>query len=141
MTKPVGTMIIAFGCFLSAAFAAPMGIRPMLAMTRELVKTSNAGAFSDIAQIEAVVILIGFIFPILYAVAGWGLWKLKNWARVLTIILTALAAAFELVRWYLVQHPLTMSDVITTVLFLSFFVVSVFYLLKPGVVSAFLHDS
>jgi hypothetical protein len=134
MTKPLGVMIIAISSFLAAAFGAIMGTGPLLALIRQLVKTS--GPSSGWAEIGAALVLTSFVFPILYAVAGWGLWKLKNWARVLTMILTGIAASFQLVRWLLASH---LS--IATVFSPSLFAVIIFYLTRPSVVSAFSHGA
>src|SRR5262249_39998510 len=102
MKKPAGVMIIAITDILAAAFGAIIGTRPMLALIRQQVQPS--GASSGWAEIGAVLVLTGFFFPILYLVSGWGLWKLKNWGRFLTIMLAGIAAAFQLVRWLLSSH-------------------------------------
>jgi uncharacterized membrane protein (DUF2068 family) len=134
MTKPLGIMIIAISSFLAAAFGAIMGTRPLLALIRQQVKTSEAS--SGWAEIGAALVLFSFVFPILYALAGWGLWKLKNWGRVLTIILAGIAAAFQLVRWLLASHVS-----VATVFSPSLFVVILFYLTRPRVVAAFTRAS
>ena len=98
MTKPMGVKIIAICSFLEAALIAIMGTRPMLPLIYQLVRTSNHGESDGLAVIAAVVVLDGFVFTILHVLTGWGLWKLKNWARVLAIVLYTLAASFELLR-------------------------------------------
>ena len=128
MSKPLGIMIIATGCFLAAAVGAIMGTRPLLFLIRQQVKVSGAGW----AEIGAAVVLVSFVFPILYASAGWGLWKLRNWGRVLTIMLAGIAAAFQLVRWLLAGHFST-----ATVVSPSLFVVILVYLTRPSVLAAF----
>jgi hypothetical protein len=88
MTKPLGVAIIAICSFLGAAVGALMGTHPLLALIRQQVQTS--GASSGWAEIGAALVLFSFVFPILYALAGWGLWNLKNWGRVLTIVLAGI---------------------------------------------------
>jgi uncharacterized membrane protein (DUF2068 family) len=127
-------MIIAISSFLAAAYGAIMGTGPVIALIPQLVKASRPS--SGWAAIGAALALISFVFPILYGVAGWGLWKLKNWARVLTIILEGIAASFQLVRWLLASH-LSIETVFSPCLF----AVVVFYLTRPSVVSAFSHGA
>jgi len=135
MTKPLGVKIIAIGSFLEAAVAI-MGIRPLLPVIYPLLKTSNSGASNGLAEIAAMVVLVGFVFTVLYVLAGWGLWKLKNWARVLAIILSTLAAVFELLRW-LFAHHLGVSYIIS----IGISAVIIFYLTKPNVAAVFSQDS
>jgi uncharacterized membrane protein (DUF2068 family) len=132
MTKPVGVRIIAIGFFLEAAVIAIMGTRPMLPVIYQLLKTSNYGASNGLAEIAAMVVLDGFVLTVLHVLAGWGLWKLKNWARVLAIILSALAAVFELLRW-LFAHHLGVSYIIS----IGISAVVIFYLTKPSVAAVF----
>ena len=134
MNRPVGITIIAIGSFLGAAYGAIMGTPRVFAFSTQL-KTSNPGS-SGWGEIGAMVVVISFVFPILYALAGWGLWKLKNWARVLAIILAGIAAAFELLRSLLTGH---LS--IATVFSPSLLVVIIFYLTRPSVVHAFSQGS
>lgn len=136
MTKPMGVRIIAIGSFLEAAFIAIVGTRPMLPLIYQLVKTSNDGPSNGLAEIAAMVVLDSFVVTVLYLLAGWGLWRLQNWARVLAIILYALAAAFELLRW-LFGHHLGVSYIIS----IGISAVIIFYLTKPSVVAVFSHGS
>ena len=136
MTKPVGVSIIAIGSFLEAAVIAIMGTRPMLPVIYQLLKTSNYGASNGLAEIAAMVVLDGSIFTVLHVLAGWGLWKLKNWARVLAIILSTLAAVFELLRWFLAHH-LGVSYIIS----IGISAVIIFYLTKPSVTAVFSQSS
>jgi uncharacterized membrane protein (DUF2068 family) len=135
MTKSVGVRIIAIGSFLEAAIAI-MGTRPMLPMIYQLVKTSDYGASNGLAEIAAMVVLDGFVVTVLHVLAGWGLWKLKNWARVLAIILYAYAAVFELLRW-LFAHHLGVSYIIS----IGISAVIIFYLTKPSVAALFSQGS
>jgi uncharacterized membrane protein (DUF2068 family) len=136
MIKPVGVRIIAIGSFLEAAVIVIMGIRPMLPVIYQLLKTSNYGASNGLAEIAAMVVLDGFVLTVLHILAGWGLWKLKNWARVLAIILSALAAVFELLRW-LFAHHLGVSYIIS----IGVSAVVIFYLTKPSVAAVFSQGS
>lgn len=136
MTKPVGVRIIAIGSFLEAAFIAIMGTRPMIPLFYQLVKTSNDGASNGLAEIAAMAVLDSFVLIVLRVIAGWGLWTLKNWARVLTIILYTLAAVFELLRWFFAHH-LGVSYIIS----IGISAAIIFYLTKPNVAAVFSQGS
>jgi uncharacterized membrane protein (DUF2068 family) len=132
MTKPVGVRIIAIGSFLEAAVIVIMGT-PMI---YQLAKSSIYGVTNGVAEIAAAVILDGFVFTVLHLLAGWGLWKFKNWARVLAIILSTLAAVFELLRWFFAHH-LGVSYIIS----IGISAVIIFYLTKPSVAVVFSQGS
>jgi len=136
MIKPVGVRIIAIGSFLEAAFIAIIGTRPMFPVIYQLVKTPDYGASNGLAEIAALVVLDGFVATILHVLTGWGLWKLRNWARILAIILSTLAVAFELLRW-LFAHQLGVSYIIS----IGISALIIFYLTRPNVVAAFSRDS
>ena len=108
----------------------------MLPLIYQLVKTSNNGPSNGLPEIAAMVVLDSFVVTVLHLLTGWGLWRLKNWARVLAIILNALAAAFELLRW-LFAHHLGVSYIIS----IGISAVIIFYLTKPSVVAVFSHGS
>jgi uncharacterized membrane protein (DUF2068 family) len=127
MTKPVGIRIIAIGSFLEAVVIVIAGTPKIY----QLVKASNAVS-NDLTALAAGFVLDGFVFTILHLLAGWGLWTLKNWARVLAIILSTLAAVFELLRW-LFAHHLGVSYIIS----ICISAVIIFYLTKPSVAVVF----
>jgi hypothetical protein len=131
MARPFGVTVIAIICFLCAAFGGIVGGRGVLAFIH-LLRARGAGGDSGLAEIGAGLILITIIFPTLYALAGYGLWNLKNWARFLTIALVAVAFGFELLRWSLATPHL-----IATIASLVLFLVTISYLLKPDVKAAF----
>ena len=49
-----------------------------------------------VAGFSAVIGGVMLVFAILYFAVGYGLWKLKNWTRIITIVLSGLGAAFGL---------------------------------------------
>ncbi|MBI5955772.1 MAG: hypothetical protein HY871_02115 [Chloroflexi bacterium] len=90
MNRPTGVTIIALLYFFSAAMMLLGGC-----MFLALPLLTGAGALGQEGAGEAIaisgtmgVIFCGVfaIFALLAAFFGWGLWKLKNWARILTIV-------------------------------------------------------
>jgi uncharacterized membrane protein (DUF2068 family) len=141
MARPVGVTIIAIGSFLGAAIVVLSGVRFlagsgfMASVFRE--QASNADAASGLSEVAAAAILLTIVFGALYALSGWGLWKLKNWGRILTISLVAIASGFELLRWYLTLH-FKMSHFVATAVSLTLYLVIVLYLVKPDIKARFL---
>lgn len=126
MTRPVGVTILAIISFLGAVLIVLSGALVLLG--------KNA---TNLPDLTAVLILLMIIFGGLYALAGWGLWRLKNWGRILTISLVAIASAFELFRWYLTPH-FEMSNFVATVVSFTLYGMTVLYLFKPDIKPLFL---
>jgi uncharacterized membrane protein (DUF2068 family) len=76
------------------------------------------------------------IFTALYALAGWGLWKLRSWGRWLTIFLAAAGIAFRSLLWFLTLHHKT-SDFIEITLTFTIYTVIIWYLLKDDAKAVF----
>jgi uncharacterized membrane protein (DUF2068 family) len=121
MARPVGVTILAIISFLGAVFIVLSGALVLLGR--------NA---TNLPELTAALILLTIIFGGLYALAGWGLWRLKNWGRILTISLVAIASGFELLRWYLTPH-FEMSNFVATVVSLMLYGITVLYLFKPDI--------
>jgi hypothetical protein len=135
MARPVGVTIIAISCFLVALYDVLSGIR--LIARGVFTPTLADGTTNSLAQLGAAIILIMIIFTVLYALAGWGLWKLRSWARWLAIFLAAVGIAFRSLLWFLTSHhPISQFFVIAITF--AIYGVIVGYLLKENVKAAFL---
>ena len=136
MARPIGVTIIAISCFLIALYDAVSGIL-LIARGGFVATFSDADAASGGAKLGAALILIMIIFTALYALAGWGLWKLKGWGRLLTIFLAAVGSAFRALQWFLTTHHKT-SDFFEIAMTFAIYGVIAWYLLKDDVKAAFL---
>jgi uncharacterized membrane protein (DUF2068 family) len=138
MVRPAGIKVIAVICFLVAVFVVFNGIQLftrsgfMAAVFSERYQATNSSATSGLPELAAGVFLDLIIVSALYALAGWGLWKLKSWGPKLVFFLIAIAVTFELLRWLLTLH-FKLSTVVT----LALYGVTIWYLLKPDVKAAF----
>ena len=144
MTKrPTGVSVIAILQWTAAAilvaYCPIFVIRVVTAVSRNLVKRvwiAPAGA--------ALTLLVGagvllFLLGLLLAATGRGLWRLQNWARIVTVVLAALSAAFRLSAiLQSVAHPGTNSiQSVTSVVVLAFDAAVIVYLTLPRVKNAF----
>ena len=132
MARPVGVTIIAIVFFLECAFGVTLGIR--LARSG-LITTSYSGS-SGMPDLAAVAIIDIVVFTALYALAGWGLWKLKNWGRLLAVALQIIGSAVALLRWSFTKNP-SMSKSIATAITLALYLALIWYLTKEDVKAAF----
>ena len=114
LARPVGVTIIAVASFLGSAFII-VGVG--IVMARSGLITTYSGS-SGLPGLAAVSTVLALVFAALYALAGWGLWKLKNWGRVLAIVLQEIGSAVELLKWLFTRNP-SMSKSFATVLTLS----------------------
>jgi len=90
--KVIAALFIVFGVMLlGLAFFTPL---LMTALAGIVGATHDEGAAVGAAVVGltgVVLSIVLFIFAVPYIVCGWGLLKLRRWARILGIILAALA--------------------------------------------------
>jgi uncharacterized membrane protein (DUF2068 family) len=103
-----------------------------------LAKTPGMSAIAGGAV--AVFGVVFILFAILYGVTGFGLWALQNWGRIITMVLTALAAAFDLLGLVTMVSHMSSTGVGTIVwqaVWLAIYIWILMYLNKPHVKKAF----
>src|SRR5437660_3639503 len=102
MVRPTGVTVIAILCFIGAAFAGLGGIGMIVGggfvatMMNQQGQAGSAGLASMMAGLGAA---LGIFFLIIAAVdiaVAIGLLNLKEWARIVTIVLTGIGAALGL---------------------------------------------
>jgi len=143
MVRPTGVTVIAILCFIGAALAGLGGIGMIVGggfvatIMNQQGQAGSAGLASMMAGLGAA---LGIFFLIIAAVdvaLAIGLLNLKEWARIVTIVLTGLGAALGLLG--------LLGGFIHFVLFASLFRLCIlaiqgliiWYLLKPEVKAAF----
>ena len=146
MQRPDGVTILAVLAFIGAGLCAVAGLGLLgLAAFARAGALSRLSAYPQLAIVagigSAVLGIVCIGVGVLEAVIGVGLWRLQNWARVLTIVLCILAlisAGFTLL--FALTH---MFGVFFFGLFFRRLVLAgvqvwiVIYLLKPHVKQAF----
>jgi len=86
-----------------------------------------------VAAFGVIFLLIGA----LYAITGYGLWALKNWGRIITIVLMTLGLIFGLLGLVAVFSNFTAGMVVGQVVRLVICAWILWYLLQPNVKQAF----
>ena len=138
MQRPTGVTIIAILSFLGAAACVMLGLFSFVGgafVAQILANTPGMSALggSLVAAIGVVFLLIGA----LYAITGYGLWALKNWGRVIMIVLMALGLVFGLLGLVAVFSNFTAAMVVGQVIRLAICALILWYLFQPNVKQAF----
>ena len=143
MNRPTGVTVIAVLCFIGTAFLLIVGILAFFggavigALIGSAAQVQGSGAGAAGAGLGAFIgAIVGVVFLVMSAVqftCGIGLWKLKEWGRMLTIVLSAIGAVlafFNLLHF----HPITMFFVLIRI---AVSVLIIWYLSQPQVRAAF----
>lgn len=138
MARPAGVTTIAILCFAGASFCVLSGTRLIAGSNfiGTFFRERHDNATSNLAELGAILIFLLVVLTVLYAAAGWGLWKLRGWGRVLTIVLVTLGATFDLLRRFLSPH-FKSSSFVEAAVTLTLYGMIAWYLVKPEVKAMF----
>ena len=144
MQRPAGVTVIAVLDFIGAGFGLIGALLmfmggSILAGIFSAAATANgatgtapaAGIMASIGIIAGVIILCFVVLAIFIAM---GLLKLKNWARVTTIVLSALGLLGSLRNIIMAFHG---SGMVVTIIILAYYIWVIWYMLQPNVKAAF----
>jgi hypothetical protein len=144
MQRPTGVTIIAVLDFIGAGFAVIGALLmfmggSILAGLFSAAATANgatgtapaAGIMASIGIIAGVIVLC---FAVLAIFIAMGLLKLKNWARVTTIVLSGLGLLSSLSRFL---HGFAGGGMIVTIIIVAYYIWVIWYMLQPDVKAAF----
>jgi hypothetical protein len=137
MERPAGVTILAVVAFILGGFSVLGGLGIALggAVLSRMASGSGLGMLASLGG--AVLGAIFFGFAVIYIVDAFGLLKVANWARILTMILVALhlfRTAFSLLRPFAHVHPI---GLFFSLIFAAIDVWILVYFFKPDVKRAF----
>jgi len=136
MKRPAGVTVISILQFIAGAFCVLFAILAfagggMLATVMSQSQAQGGGALGAIAGAGLAVIgVVILALGVLYGLTGWGMLGLKNWARMVTIVFTAIAGLWGI--WGMISHFSIVSLIV-----LAFYAWVIWYLVKPDVAGAF----
>jgi hypothetical protein len=137
MERPTGVTILAVLAFIGAGLLVFAALAALL-MGGVMLSRMGAAPMGVLGGVGVAIAAVLFlVIAVLYVVMGVGLWKLLNWARILTIVLVGLGAAFQAlgVLGALAHfHPFLF---VWRAIFVAIDVWIIVYLLKPDVKQAF----
>src|SRR5687768_14232065 len=93
MNRPTGVTVLAILTFCFAAFLLLPGLLIPLVGT-----AIGAAGGPVLAALGAFAGIVMIVFAVLEGIVGYGLWTLKTWAWLLTVILSGISAAFNLMQ-------------------------------------------
>lgn len=141
MGRPVGVTILAILNFIGAAFCLLGGIGMILGggFIASMLSQgqSSAGAAGILAGLGAAAGVFIIIVGGISALVGFGLWKLKEWARVVSIVLYGISAALQLLGLLGSLAHFNAFAMIWSVFWIAVDAFIIWYLLKPEVKAAF----
>jgi hypothetical protein len=142
MGRPTGVTILAILNFIGAAFCLLGGIGMILgggfiATMLSQQGQGNAGAAGILAGLGAAAGVVIIICGGISALIGFGLWKLKGWARIVSIVLYGISAALQLLGLLGSLAHFNAFAVIWSVFWIAVDAFVIWYLLKPEVKAAF----
>ena len=143
MDRPVGVTIISILQFLGAAFLILAGIGLIVGggMIGSLIsrnsQLSGPGLVGFMAGLGAVVAVFFFVFAAIGATLGWGMWQLKNWARIITLVFACVGIFFGGLWLFLSLLHFNVISMVFLGIRLAINALIIWYLLQPHVRAAF----
>lgn len=143
MGRPVGVTILAVLDFLGAVLCVLGGIGMMVGggfMATLINQQGSQGAGAGAGIVAALGAALGvflFISAAIGVLLGWGLWKLKNWARIVTIVLAVLGVVGALLGLATAFIHFSMFVLLVIAIRLAICGLIIWYLLRPDVSAAF----
>lgn len=139
MNRPVGVTILAILDFIGAAFCLLGGIGMILGggFVASMLSQQGQGGAGILAGLGAAAGVLIIIIGGVSALVGFGLWKLKGWARIVSIVLFAISAVMQLIGLLGILAHFNVFAFVWTVFWIAVDVFVIWYLLKPEVKAAF----
>jgi hypothetical protein len=143
MGRPTGVTVIAILDFIGAAFCVLLGLGMMLGggfLASFINQQNGQGSGPAAGMLAGLGAAVGIFFLILAAidmVLAMGLLKLKEWARIVTIVLTAIGGALGALGLLGSLIHFSLIGTLFRVCILAIQVWIILYLLKPEVKAAF----
>ena len=139
MQRPTGVTIIAILAFLGAALLVAGALFSLVGgMLVSSLAASRMGLLAGVgAAVIAVFLLIAAGVDI---VVGVGLWKLKNWARIITIVLTGIGligSVLSILSPFGHMHVFFFVFLIRRMILAAIYAWILWYLFQPNVKQAF----
>ena len=143
MNRPGGVTVIAILDFIGAALCLLMGILSVVGAGAGIMGAMGQGGQGAAAGGGVLAVIAGFITVFAFvgaaisALLGWGLWKLKNWARLITIVFAIIGVLFGLFGLFGVLAHFNVFALVVTLIPLAINALIAWYLLQKDVAAAF----
>jgi len=141
--RPTGVVLIAVYHFLAALMLAMVGVSLLVggSIFNAMIGGPNSSILAGLGLLVGVVGAIFFLaFTLVYAVAAWGLWTMREWGRILSIVMAVVSLLFSLPGLLLMAVAMNLFLGGYRVLRIGISVLIIWYLTQPQIKAAF-HSS
>ena len=138
--RPTGIALIAVYHFLAALVLAVVGISLLVGGTifSAIIGGHESGVFASLGLLVGAVGGIIFLsFALLYAIAGWGVWAMREWGRILSIVMAVLSLLFSLPGLLLMAMSLNLFLGGYRIFRIAISVLILWYLMQPQTKAVF----
>jgi uncharacterized membrane protein (DUF2068 family) len=137
--RPTGVTILAVLCYLGAACSILVGLAMFLGMGAigAMMEASMPGATAMMGAIGAGLGIVIMLFGVLYFFVGWGLWTLKNWARIVALVLTFISLGLTVLGLFGSLITFEPVSLFFNLVFVGIYGLIAWYLMQAHVKQAF----
>lgn len=137
MERPTGVTVLAILSFIGAGLTVLAALAFMMSGAALSQMTGGGPGAAMLAGLGAIggVFILGF--AVLYVVVGIGLWMLRNWGRLLMMILAGVGLVFGAIGLLTALMHFRMMGLVWNVVVCAVDLLIITYLLKPHVKMAF----
>jgi len=143
MTKrPVLVTVIALLYFVGTATYGVLAVLDLISRNTLIsllnkLSPQGAGPAPVLLKMEPLLWLYFAVMAVVVGLLGYGMWTLRNWARVITIVLTAVSLVYGLATLARLASGIDVSTLVSTLFRLGLCVLMLWYMWRPGVRAAF----
>ncbi len=146
MQRPTGVTVLAVLDYIGAAFWLLMAVGGFLGATflgaiiSAAMERSGQGTALGAgvgAAIGIVIGIFGLIFGGVAVLMGWGMWSLKEWARILQIVFAGIGACFQALGVLASLVHFRIFGMMWNLIWVAVNAYIIYYLIQPQVKAAF----
>lgn len=145
MQRPTGVTVLAVLDFLAAGLQLLGAIGAFVGgalfgaiLTRAIARSGGATMGAGLGAAIGAAIGVGLlIFACISGLLGWGMWTLKDWARILQIVFAGLGGLFQVLGFLTSLFHIHVFLLLWHLIWLAIYGGIIYYLIQPHVRAAF----
>ena len=135
--RPTGITILAVLYFIFTACLLLVGVALAVGMGFAGASADQTGVGAVLAGLGMVGAVVMFVCAGLYGLLGWGLWKLKGWARLIVLIFAIIGLGFGALGLMGSLITMEITSIVVGSIPLAINGLITWYMLQPHVKAAF----
>ena len=135
--RPTGVTILAVLYFLCTAFFVMAGLAMIAGMGIAGASSDQAGMGAMLAGLGVMGAILLFCCAAIQGLLGWGMWKLKGWARLIVLIFAFIGLAFGALGMLGSLLSMDLTSIVMGTLPVAINGLIAWYMLQPHVKQAF----